>query len=209
MIDIVIPAHNEEKTVGQIVSACKAAALGSVIVVADACTDSTALAASSADAVVQIGAHDKGSAMAAGLARVGEPYVLFIDADLSGLTAAHVRALAEVPPMDGQVVGLTESMINRWSKLGLPPISGERRLPTAFARTIRLEGAGYKAELMIDAAVADAGLPHQAYVMAGVTNPSRKASDPVGWASMFGRLGLYSVEHLPALVRYSVTAYGR
>ena len=206
MIDIVIPAHNEERTVGAIVSACLSAAVGAVIVVADACTDHTVAAASSADRVVSIPAHDKGSAMAEGLRWVNADHVLFIDADLQGLTADHVRSLAYAPPMDGQAVGLTESMINRWSKLGLPPITGERRLPTAFARSVPLEGAGYRAELMIDAAVADAALPHLAYVMAGVTNPSRKTTEPWGWASMFAKLGLYSVEKLPALARYSLTA---
>ena len=206
MIDIVIPAHNEEITVGAIVAACLRAACGSVIVVADACTDHTARAASAADQVVEIPAHDKGSAMAEGLRWVNADHVLFIDADLQGLTADHVRFLAYAPPMDGQAVGLTESMINRWSKLGLPPITGERRLPTRFARSIPLAGAGYKAELMIDAAVADAGLPHLAYVLHGVTNPSRKTTEPWGWASMFAKLGLYSLERLPSLTRYSLTA---
>lgn len=206
MTDIVICAHNEEPTVGHIVTACLKAGVGYVIVVADACTDHTADAASQADLVVPISAHDKGTAMATGVSYVSSPLTLFIDADLSGLDADHVRALAEAPPLDGQAAGLTESMINRWSKLGLPPITGERRLPTAFLRTIPLAGSGYKAELMIDAAVAKAGLPHRTYVMHGVTNPSRKESDPMGWASMFAKLGLYSVENAPDLLRYSLTS---
>ena len=205
MTDIVISAHNEESTIAQIVSACKSGGTGWVIVVCDDCTDNTANAAKGADVVLEISAHDKGSAMAAGLEHVLAPHVLFCDADLIDLSPYIVTILCELGPKDGQVVGLTESMINKWSKFGLPPITGERRLPTEFARTIPMAGQGYKVELVIDAAVGKAGLPHRTILMNGVKNPTRVYEDPVGWSAMWADLGITSLKYLPDLARFTFT----
>ncbi len=202
--DIVIPAHNEERTISMVVRACKDAGVGKVIVVCDSCSDNTASEAGMADVVVSITAQNKGTGMATGISYVTTDDVLFCDADLSGLSPAVVEALSTALPTGGQVVGLTESMINKWSKFGLPPITGERRLPTAFARTIPMTGQGYKVELVIDAAVGRAKMPHAAYVMAGVTNPTRMYEDPVGWSAMWADLGVVSLRYLPDLARYTL-----
>jgi glycosyltransferase involved in cell wall biosynthesis len=191
---VVIPAHNEADNIGRVLAAVAGSVVTEVIVVADACADETAAVASSAR-VIEIDAQDKGSAMAAGLAAVVDPLTLFLDADLIGLTARHVNALATLEPAGGMVVGLRSST----PPLGLPPISGERRLPTEFARTLGLAGVGYRAELLIDGAVARAGIGHRHYFMRGVTNPSRGLRHPLMWADLAATFAL----NLPSMALYT------
>lgn len=197
MTAVVIPAHNEAANIGAVLAAAIGANVGPVIVVADSCDDDTAyLSMGVASSVVVIDAGDKGSAMAAGLSRVTDDATLFVDADVRGLKPEHVEALAIAPPAGGMVVGLRDGA----PATGLPPISGERRLPTEFARSIPLAGSGYRAELLIDAAVARAGLPHRHYELVGVTNPSREWRHPLMW----GDLGVFAIANAPALIRYTV-----
>lgn len=189
---VVIPAHDEQTSIGAVVAA---AAGYDTVVVADACTDETAAVARGLGArVIEIDAGDKGTAMAAGLAAVGSDDVLFLDADLIGLTPRHVDALASSPPAAGMVVGVRDGTAHT----GLPPISGERRLPVGFLRGVRLAGQGYRTELLIDAAVARAGLPHRSVRMVGVTNPTRSLRHPLMWAD----LAATAVINLPSLALY-------
>lgn len=196
-VDVVLCAHNEASTISGVLAAASGArSTSAVIVVADACSDATRDIAEEAGAlVIEISAGDKGTAMTAGLAAVGSDAVLFLDADLGGLTPAHVDALATAPPLAGMVVGLRDGA----NASGLPPISGERRLPTDFARTIPMAGQGYRVELVIDAAVARAGLPHRHYAMKGLSNPIRPWRHPLMWAD----LALYGVVNAPAMVLYT------
>lgn len=196
-VDAVICAHDEGSTISGVLAAVSGArSIAAAIVVADACSDNTADIAEEAGALVlSISDGDKGTAMAAGLAAVGSDAVLFLDADLEGLTPAHVDALATAPPLAGMVVGLRDGA----NASGLPPLSGERRLPTQFARTIPMAGQGYRVELVIDAAVARAGLPHHHYAMRGVSNPIRPWRHPLMWAD----LAVFAAVHAPAMVLYT------
>jgi glycosyltransferase involved in cell wall biosynthesis len=193
---VVIPAHNEADTIALTLLATDTQSVSDRVVVADNCTDLTASVARALGArVIEITAGDKGSAMAAGVAAVADDLVLFLDADLRGLRPVHVEALATFAPLDGMVVGLRDGA----KSSGLPPISGERRLPTKFAKKLKLAGLGYRAELAIDAAVAKAGLAHRHYAMKGVTNPTREARHPL----MYADLAFYALVHLPALALYT------
>lgn len=198
-VTVIIPAHNEAASVTSVLRAASGSpATGQLVVVADACTDGTAEVARSFGAqVLEIEAGDKGTAMATGLAAADHHDSLFLDADLEGLRPEHVTALATAAPAPGMVVGIRDGFIRG---AGLPPISGERRLPTAFGRSLRLAGLGYRTELAIDAAVAKAGLPHRHYRLIGVTNPSRPARHPLMWAD----LATFAVLHAPALIDYTM-----
>ena len=195
-VDVVVPAHNEAAT----------------IVVADHCTDDTAAIAHAAgvDAVLSLsgGPGDKGTAMARGLALVASREVLFIDADLHGLAWQHVEYLATAPPHGGQLCGLRDEPI-RATADAVPPITGERRVPSSLARSVKLEGSGYRAETLLNAAVGRARLPHRNVVLLGVTNPTRATGHPVSWLTMWADLAAVGLVNLPGLVAYAIHPEGR
>jgi glycosyltransferase involved in cell wall biosynthesis len=194
-VGVVIPAHNEAARVAAVIVAAVTADVGPVVVVADNCTDRTAeVAQALGTEVVEISAGDKGTAMVAGAARLETDDVLFLDGDLEGLRAAHVSLLTTAPPRGGMVVGLRSDTIST----GLPPITGERRLPLEFFSGLKIAGLGYRAELVIDAAVARAGMAHARYKLLGVTNPSRSFRHPLMWAD----LALEAVVLAPDLALY-------
>lgn len=100
----VIPALNEETTIGEIVSTlCKVEEIGQVIVVSDGSEDRTAENARLAGAtVIELPVNrGKAAAMKSGFDATSAPIVLFMDADLIGLHPSHVRALI-TPVLDGQ-----------------------------------------------------------------------------------------------------------
>jgi glycosyltransferase involved in cell wall biosynthesis len=198
MTAVVVPARNEAATIGNVLAAIAAASGVSQIIVADdGSDDETAEIASRYAEVVALGAADKGSAMSAGLSRVTDALTLFLDADLVGLRSEHVSALAQLPPLGGQLVGITDSL---FPLTGLPPISGQRRLPSDFLRKLNLRGSGYRVELSLDAAVGREGLPWRHLALHGVRDPSRSLRHPLMWP----QLGVAVLDHFPGLVRYSV-----
>lgn len=172
MIDVVVPAHNEAQTIGPVVRALQASpSVRQVIVVNDGSTDRTRQAALDAGAIVRtIDARDKGSAMAAGLEHVETGSVGFIDADLHGLTPLHVEQLAAHPGL--MVVGQRDRSTP--SLAGLPPIGGERVLPTEIARAADLAGSGYRAEMRLARAARRAGVATLRVPLRGVLHRTNR-----------------------------------
>lgn len=100
----VIPALNEETTIGEVVSTLsKVEEIGQVIVVSDGSVDRTAENARLAGATVIEHPENlgKAAAMKTGFDANDSAIVLFMDADLIGLQPSHVRALIS-PVLDGQ-----------------------------------------------------------------------------------------------------------
>lgn len=94
----IIPAYNEEKTVGRVVQTVKNVPLiDEVVVVSDGSQDRTAEVAERAGArVINLPKNlGKGGAMKAGLDATRGDIVVFLDADLLGLREKHVRQLVE------------------------------------------------------------------------------------------------------------------
>src|SRR6266508_3328724 len=91
----IIPAWNEESTVGAVIYAAQDAELvDEVIVVDNASTDGTAdVAADHGARVVHEPVAGKGQAMCAGVAATDADVVVFLDADLIGLRAEDVDRL--------------------------------------------------------------------------------------------------------------------
>jgi len=216
-VDVIVPAHNEAPRIEPVLAAIRgSSAVSQLIVVADDCTDNTAaIAEGYADQVIEIGAANKGSAMAAGMAAVGSELVAFIDGDIEGLLPAHVTALCTLGPLDGQLVGL-RSGYPGWSGL-FPSVSGERRIPTWLANTVPLAGSGWRAETLINVAVARAGLPWRHVKFEGVTNLAKGkiVNHPIEWADEFARVIDIWAMYLPELLLYmrhrqgSVSSSGR
>ncbi len=138
-----------------------------------------------------------------GLRYVTTERVLFVDADLVGLRPEHVVAMCVISPLDGQLVGVrgqVDGMPINAPIAVWPSISGERRLPTALGRSLRLRGAGWRVETEINAAVARARLPHRQIVLRGVANPIKKGLGKAlrEWVQVAGVTVLYA----PELARY-------
>ncbi len=212
-VDVVVPAHNEATRIGAVLPAIAGApSLGKLIVVCDACEDNTAeVAYAWADLIVYSSAGNKGSAMAAGLAHVDTTLVTFMDADLVGLRWPQVEALLTWPPERGQVVarrgadvtGAHRGRLVNKAIGNLPSISGERRVPTWLARSVHLAGSGWRAETLLNVAIARHHLPWRHLVFEGVRNSSKIVAHPVGWADEAARVAAVTAQYGPDLHRYA------
>lgn len=103
-VSVVIPAYNEEKTVGAVVrAAVMAECVDEVIVVSDGSGDRTADAARSHGArVIEFEANrGKAAAMKAGMLAARNEVLLFLDADLLGLNPDHICRLVQ-PVLSGK-----------------------------------------------------------------------------------------------------------
>jgi len=152
---VLIPAYNEEETIGQVVEAVKPAGFP-VVVVDDGSSDRTAERAAAAGAkVVRLPEnHGKGAAYAAGLTEVTTPYVVLLDADLIGLKPEHLRTLLDPLLRDEAEMTVGVFRGGRWlSDFGnriTPQLSGQRAL--ALERLQSLPGladARYDVELKL------------------------------------------------------------
>lgn len=103
-VSVVIPAHNEEKTIGQVIDKVKKSNIESKIIIVDNCsTDKTPEVAKSKEVkVVYCGNKGKGYAMEAGIKEVDTDIVVFIDGDL-GIYAEDVVELMVKPIIEENV----------------------------------------------------------------------------------------------------------
>lgn len=131
----IVPALNEEETIGNVVETLsKSPLLDEIIVVSDGSTDQTVEVARRAGATRVIDhdePHGKGNAMHFGTTYTHAPCVAFFDADLRGLTIEHVEqivlpVLYESRDMN---IGLRDKgpILTDLQKR-LPLISGERAM---------------------------------------------------------------------------------
>ncbi|MEV4253462.1 glycosyltransferase [Spirillospora sp. NPDC049652] len=105
-VSIVIPAHNEEATIVEVVSDAQRAlkvldVAGDVTVSASGCTDSTAALAARAGARVVEAPVGKGAAMVAGLEATAGDIVCLIDGDLQYFGDTPLAALLIDPLLNG------------------------------------------------------------------------------------------------------------
>ena len=101
----IIPAFNEARTIGDVVTAVKLSGLvDDIIVVSDGSQDATSDAARAHGAqVVELPENlGKGGAIAAGLAATDAGVILLLDGDLVGLTSRHLEDLLR-PVLRGTV----------------------------------------------------------------------------------------------------------
>lgn len=188
-ISAIIPARNEEVTVGTVVTAVKAAGFfDEVVVVNDGSSDRTAERArqAGADKVVELPvSRGKGAALSAGAAATDSSLLCFLDADLIGLMPAHLAALAE-PVVSGRwamSVGMWDR--GRWQNAVarlLPLVSGQRVMRRAvFAELSAPAVAGYKAEIAMNRHCRRRGWKFGRVFLPGLK--VRQKPDKLGWAA--------------------------
>ena len=177
----VIPAYNEEETVADVVAAARdAASVDEVIVVDNNSRDHTAEAARRAGArVVDEPTPGKGEAMRAGVRATGADIVVFLDADLVGLTAHHVDAL--VTPVKAGAAAMTCGLFDRGPLLNpvfleaLPILTGQRAMRRELFESLHdTELRGWRVEAALNSYVDQHGLPMRAFVCDGLWHRTKE-----------------------------------
>ncbi len=136
MVSVIIPAHNEEKTIGQVIENLRSHPLvEEILVVNDGSTDKTAVIAKAAGATAIYSLplnQGKAAAMHYGVNHAKNDLILFVDADIEGLTHETVTELIDAVSDRG--FGMAVALRGRgvyWSNKILrifPAIGGERAL---------------------------------------------------------------------------------
>lgn len=162
----IIPAFNEEATIGQVIRAVKGAGLVSeVIVVDDGSKDRTAAVAAAAGArVVSLPENvGKGGAMKAGAETTDADVLLYLDADLTGLERGHLHDLL-APVLAGEVdmtVGVFDEgrLATDIAQRIAPFLSGQRAIRRSILLEIpQLETSRYGVEVVISRYAEKCGL---------------------------------------------------
>lgn len=172
-MDVVIPARNEQDTVGWVVQEfTRHPTIMNVIVSVDAdTTDDTWEVADMAGATrIITGTYHrgKGQCMMAGLQYVESERVIFCDADITGLTQGHINHL--IHPTDGMILGVPDwPTPEEFEATGQPRkwrrrltqswgmVTGQRSMPTQFARSIT-DLHGYLAETQFNVRALESGM---------------------------------------------------
>ncbi|MBC7317728.1 glycosyltransferase family 2 protein [Candidatus Bipolaricaulota bacterium] len=135
-ISAIVPAYNEAARIGAVLTPLLAApSVAEVIVVDDGSTDGTAeVARRYGVKVVRLAENrGKGAAMAAGVRAASGDTLLFLDADLTGLTAQHVEDLVRAYKEGEAEVVIAVFRKGRaatdLSQMIVPFLSGQRIMP--------------------------------------------------------------------------------
>lgn len=139
----IIPAYNEEKTIGEVLTVLKEIdVIDRIVVVSDGSTDGTVDVAREFDVhVIELYENmGKGGAMKAGFESAEAEVILFLDADLLGLTSDHVHALLE-PVLTGEAemtLGIFGGgrMVTDLAQKVAPYLSGQRAVRRSLLEQI-------------------------------------------------------------------------
>ncbi|WP_157448908.1 glycosyltransferase family 2 protein [Deinococcus peraridilitoris] len=140
-VAVVIPAYNEQETVGDVVRVALQLT-PEVIVVSDGSGDRTAEEARAAGAQVidQRENTGKGPALYAGLQAAQAPWIVLLDADLVGLTITHLDALVK-PVLGGELdmaIGVFSDgrFMTDFGNRMTPHLSGQRAARRAWLLSV-------------------------------------------------------------------------
>jgi len=178
----VIPAFNEESTIGAVIDAVRQVPrVDEVIVVSDGSDDATAAVARSHGAyVIELEANvGKGAALKAGIQRADADVYVFLDADLIGLTPEHVEALLE-PVLAGRAsmtVGRFTGgrVATDLAQVVAPYLSGQRAVRREVLAGIpNLELARFGVEMALTRHIHRHGIPVEEVLLVGLTHRTKE-----------------------------------
>jgi len=184
----VVPAYNEEKTIGRVLKVLKEAKekglIDELIVVSDGSRDRTVeIAKDYAPDQLLVLSRNRGKAFALieGLKRAKSSFILLLDADLINLTIEHIKQLLQ-PIQKNQadmVVGYLSD--DFWQKL-LPSFSGQRAITFRVAQLLLKERgikkSGYNFELILNKLVNQNKLKTLYVPLAGLTHLAKQHKYP-------------------------------
>ena len=199
-VSIVIPAYNEAKNIATVLLALHdIEPVAAIIVVDDGSQDRTAdVVRRFMDTeprlrlIRQCPNQGKGAAMVAGAKQAPTDVVLFLDADLVGMTSGHVRALV-LPILAGQAdmsMALFRQgrVITDLSHIVTPGVSGQRCLRwSQFQDAPGLREAGYGAEMVIQQHARARDMKIERVIWQGVTHVTKEEKLGLG-IGFFARL---------------------
>lgn len=187
MVSVVIAAYNEAETVGRVVSEVIGHRdLAEVIVVDDGSSDATADVAAEAGArVLRLPENGgKAAALAAGVAEASGEVLLFLDADVTGLSHEAVSDIIR-PVIEGRVdmhVGLRARKtlwLNRLLRLS-PIIGGERAVTRRLWSLVpERHRRGYRIEVALNYTAKRFGRGMSFHLVEGVRHRIKESK--FGW----------------------------
>jgi len=140
----IIPAYNEEKTIGSVITALKSSSkVDRIIVVSDGSEDgtvNTTMGYGDVEVIELLDNRGKGGAVKAGLDRCPAEVLLILDADLIGLSEEHIDLLLK-PVLEGSAemsVGVFEKgrIATDIAQKMAPFLSGQRALKRELLENI-------------------------------------------------------------------------
>ncbi|WP_028962931.1 glycosyltransferase family 2 protein [Sulfobacillus thermosulfidooxidans] len=154
----IVPAYNEEANIACVLQVlCQVPEIDQIIVVNDGSLDRTGEVAASFPKVTvidQIENQGKGAALKVGAEAADADILLFLDADLIGLTVPHVQQLLK-PVLDGETdatVGIFDGgrTSTDWAQALAPFLSGQRVLRRALLTGVdHIDEARFGVELQL------------------------------------------------------------
>ncbi|MDK2926585.1 MAG: hypothetical protein PWR31_275 [Bacillota bacterium] len=199
-IAAIVPAYNEAGRIGHVVATVeRVQEIAEIIVVDDGSTDGTAREAAQAGnrvTVLKLPANQgKGAALLAGVQATDADILLFLDADLLGLTPAHIRELV-LPVLRGEsemamAVFAGGRLATDLAQKIAPFLSGQRALRRSLlARVPSLALSRFGVEMALTQFVRDEGIPVRRIPWRDVTHVMKE--EKLGLAKGFGaRLKMY------------------
>lgn len=196
-VTAVIPAYNEAATIGAVIEVLRQVPLiEEIIVVSDGSEDGTAAVAREHGAtVIELEQNrGKGAAMAQGAQQAQGDILLFLDADLEGLTPAHVESLLE-PVMQGEAE-MTVGVFHRgrsltdWAQIIAPHLSGQRAILKSLFLSAGTEASRFEVEVMLSATAREKGWRVKKVPLSNMTHIMKE--EKRGFTrGMVARLGMY------------------
>ncbi|MDA8193361.1 MAG: glycosyltransferase family 2 protein [Thermaerobacter sp.] len=156
-VAVIVPAYNEECNIGAVLAVLKQVQeVDEIVVVNDGSTDGTsAVARNHGVTLVDMREnHGKGAALKAGAEVARADILLFLDADLLGLTPQHVHELL-APVLSGEsesTVGIFDGgrTSTDWAQALAPFLSGQRAIRRQLLTNVEhMDGTGYGIELFL------------------------------------------------------------
>lgn len=197
VVTAVIPAYNEVLTIGGVVEVLQNVPLiDEIIVVDDGSRDGTADAARKhGTMVIELPENcGKGAAMTAGARRAKGDVLLFLDADLEGLTPQHVIDLLE-PVLKGEAdmtVGVFKNgrKPTDYAQLFAPSISGQRAIRKELFLEAGVGTSRFEVEVILSRFARERGLRVKRVPLANMTHLMKEEKRGITRGTV-ERMGMY------------------